>query len=96
MKNEQLEKLNQQSSELLRAAKEVFEEDIREKKKQKPNSPAPRIEVEESVVESPGRPKNSQDSAPRKPKVFQPKLKALIYSPHEECQKAYVWTDYDF
>jgi hypothetical protein len=50
--------------------------DIREKKKQKPNSPAPRIEVEESVVESPGRPKNSQDSAPRKPKVFQPKLKA--------------------
>ena len=33
MKNEQLEMLNQQSSELLRAAKEVFEEDIKEKKK---------------------------------------------------------------
>ena len=33
MKNEQLEMLNQQSSELLRAAKEVFQEDIKEKKK---------------------------------------------------------------
>lgn len=33
MKNEQLEMLNQQSTELLRAAKTVFEEDIREKKK---------------------------------------------------------------
>ena len=33
MKNEQLEMLNQQSSELLRAAKEVFDEDIKEKKK---------------------------------------------------------------
>ena len=48
--------------------------DIREKKKQKPNAPAPK-EVEQSV-DFPGRPKNSQDSAPRKPKQFQPKLKA--------------------